>query len=411
MSRAWFVCVVVSLASTAHAQEILTFDDAVVRAAESGPTIDAGRASVEAARRSVTAAGRLPDPELSVGFNDFPVTGPNAGSLTRDNFTTQKIGISQDVPNRSERRARIAIATAEADKAQASLSVSSLEARLGAAQAWIDLYFAYRRVSVINRLGTETQSLAELTRGTFAAGGSSVDETVSSAIGATRMADRLAEAAAAVTTARAALRRWIGDAADETLAVAAPTFHVDRAYLLDHLHHHPSLVAVDAEHTLADANVALARSATRPDWSWEVDYGRREPGYGDLASIGFRIGLPLFQSNRQRPIINARRADVARVEADREAVLREHTAILEQRLAEYEAVEANLKRAMDIRLPLAQQRAAADIGSHGFGTLSAAQLFAARTDALEAEIDVIDLEARLARIGAALTLEYGETDQ
>ena len=46
MSRAWFMCLAVGIASTAHAQDALTYDDAVARAGESGPTIDAGGASV-----------------------------------------------------------------------------------------------------------------------------------------------------------------------------------------------------------------------------------------------------------------------------------------------------------------------------------------------------------------------------
>ena len=152
-----------------------------------------------------------------------------------------------------------------------------------------------------------------------------------------------------------------------------------------------------------------AHSETRSDWSWEASYGRRDPSFGDLASVGVRIGLPLFQGSRQKPIVEARRFDAARVVSEREAALREHTALLEQRLAEYAALSANLTRARDVRLPLARQRAAAAIGAHGAGAGSVTQLIDARAAALEAEIDVVNLEERLALIGAALTLEYGET--
>ncbi|TPW02215.1 MAG: CzcC family heavy metal RND efflux outer membrane protein [Alphaproteobacteria bacterium] len=160
---------------------------------------------------------------------------------------------------------------------------------------------------------------------------------------------------------------------------------------------------------MADANVAMARSETKPDWAWEASYGRRDPSFGDLASVGVRIGLPLFQGGRQKPIVEARRFDAARVASEQEAALREHTALLEQRLAEYAALSANLTRARDVRLPLARQRAAAAIGAHGAGSGSVTQLIDARTAVLEAEIDLVDLEERLALIGAALSLEYGET--
>lgn len=411
MSRTWLVCLAVGFTSTAHAQESLSFADAIARAAEDGPTINARRASVEAAEHLIDPAGRLPDPQLSIGLNDVPITGANAGSFTRDDFTMQRVGIMQDVPNRSLRRAQKAIATAEAAKARADLTIAGLEARLGAAQAWIGLYYAHRRSDVVDQIATESRRLADTTRATYAGGGSSVDETISVAIASARMEDRKTEAAAAVSTARAALHRWLGEAAEGPVADAPPIFHIDPAALRDHLQHHPSLTAFAAERSFANANVALAQSRTRPDWAWEVSYGRREPTYGDLASVGIRVGLPLFQGNRQKPVIEARRADVARVESEREAALREHTALLEQRLADYAALEANVRRARDIRVPLARQRSEAAIGAHGAGAMSVARMITARTDALEAEIDLLDLEERLALVGAMLTLEYGDAAQ
>ena len=90
------------------------------------------------------------------------------------------------------------------------------------------------------------------------------------------------------------------------------------------------------------------------------------------------------------------------------ALVREHTALLESRLAEYAALTGNLARARDVRLPLARQREAAAIASHAAGTLPLAQLIAARRDARETELDVLAMRERLATIGATLTLEYGD---
>jgi len=408
MSRKWLVFLAVGFAQTANAQETLSFAEAVSRAGASGPTIEARRASVEAAEQSVGPAGRLPDPQLTVELSDVPVTGPNAGSLTRDDFTMQRVGVMQDVPNRSERRARTAVATAEADRAKAGLSVASLDARIGAAQAWIALHFAQRRLAIVDRLEQESRLRSETIRGRFGAGGASVDETVVAAIDASQADDRRAEAMAQIVSARAVLRRWIGEAADEPIASEPPTFRIDSVALRDRLQRHPSIGAFAAERSLAEANVALAQADTRPDWAWEVSYGRRDPAFGDLASVGLRIGLPLFQGSRQKPIVAARRADIGRVQAEREATVRERAAVLEQQLTNYAALEANVGRAKDTRLPLARQRSAAALGAHGAGAASVVQLIAARTDELEAEIDLLDLEERLALVGAALTLEYGD---
>jgi outer membrane protein TolC len=127
-----------------------------------------------------------------------------------------------------------------------------------------------------------------------------------------------------------------------------------------------------------------------------------------MASVEVRVGLPLFQPWRQGPLIAARRADVNRIEAEREATLREHAAMLEARLAQHAALAASVARARDVRLPLARQRAEAAAGAFGAGGIGANEVIAARRDALEAELDLIDLQERLTVIAAALTLQYSE---
>jgi hypothetical protein len=86
-------------AAGAAVAEPLTFDGALDLATRSSPDIAVRTASVEAARSASVAAGRLPDPKLTFGVQDLPVTGQKQWSLTRDDFTMRKIGVMQDVPN------------------------------------------------------------------------------------------------------------------------------------------------------------------------------------------------------------------------------------------------------------------------------------------------------------------------
>jgi hypothetical protein len=89
-------------------------------------------------------------------------------------------------------------------------------------------------------------------------------------------------------------------------------------------------------------------------------------------------------------------------------MLREHEALLETRLAAYDALSSSLARAKQTTLVLARQRQAAMEAAHAGGGAALAQVISARRDAREAELQVLDLEERLATTGAELTLEYGE---
>ena len=410
LRKAWLLAGAVLLApSAAHAQG-LSFSDAVAHAAAEGPTIDAGASGVAAAQHARRAAGRLPDPQLVLGLENVPVDGPDRYRLNRDEMTMRRVGVMQEVPSGPERGARRALADVDIERAHAGLDVARLEARLGAADAWIKLYYAERRVSVFNRLAAEARVSAQAARARLGAGGGGLDDALAAEVDAARVEDRKGEATAAVEEARAELRRWIGAEADEPLGENAPTFAIDPVQLRDHIARHPALAQYAAERDAAEAQLRLAQSGRWPDWSWEVSYGRRAPELADMASVEVRIGLPLFQPWRQQPEIDARRDDVNRADAQRQAAERQHVATLESQLAQYQAYSANLERARATRLPLARQRAEAATQAYAGGSQSIAQLIAARAQALEAEMDALDLEERVATLGAEMTLQYaGET--
>ena len=86
----------VAMPSFAFAQP-LTFEDALSRA-ETAPSVQARGLDVEARRSAAIAAGRLPDPKLGVGLDNFPVSGPPAFTYAGDSMTMARVGISQDVP-------------------------------------------------------------------------------------------------------------------------------------------------------------------------------------------------------------------------------------------------------------------------------------------------------------------------
>lgn len=402
MPRAWLLCCAVGFAPAAYAQP-LTYSDAVAQAGVDGPTITASDAAVEAARLSIRPAGRLPDPELALGLDNVPVSGADRYRLDRDEMTMQRIGIMQEVPSGAVRRARTGAAEAASDRAVADSDIARLQARLGAARAWIALHYALQRQTVLQQSEGDARALAGAARARLAAGGSA-DDALTSAIEAVRAADRLSAAGAAIIAARAELRRWAGDAAVDGVAGAAPVFSIDPMRLREHLARHPDIIAFDAAVRAASAEIDIARAETHPDWTWEVAYQHRDRDFGDMASVGVRIGLPLF--GRQRPVIEARRAELTRAGAERDALLREHQALLETRLASYASLAASLSRAQTTTLPLARQRAAATQAAHAAGGAALAQAIGARRDAQGAELEAIDMAERLATLSAELTLEY-----
>ena len=282
--------------------------------------------------------------------------------------------------------------------------------RIAAGLAWIDLHFAERRLALLDRLDASIAAIAAIAPSRLVAGSVRPSQALEPRLLAADLADRRAGLVAEVAKARAGLARWTGDSAPQ-LVGPVPTWAVDPAALRAALVRLPILRAAEAATAQADADIRLARAGKKPDWEVSAGYGRRDPRFGDLVSIGVAIDLPLFTKRRQNPLIAARTSDASRVRLEREAAEREQVAALEADLADHLMHHDRYVRARDVLVPLARQRAALDRASYAgnrgdLGTTLDAQLAAVR-----AELDAVDREAEVVRDNVRINLTYGDDSQ
>jgi outer membrane protein TolC len=403
--RSWIPLAAALLATSAHAEPI-TYAEALRRATETAPNVEASTLQATAARAAERAAGRLPDPKLAFGVDNYPVTGPNAGRFTADEMTMARIGVAQDVPNGARRRAQVSAAAADSAAAIAGVAVETRKARMAAALAWIDLAYAERRLTTLDQL---TGGLKDLWAGqpaTVASGAARPAQALAPARLRAQFEDRRDELVAQLDRARAELARWTGDASPSP-AGPAPHVEVDEAALRAGLADHPSLAAARAANRKADAETAAARAARRPDWGFEVSYGRRDPMFGDMLSAGVTMSLPIFPASRQNPTIAARLAEAGRARAEAEELRRTLAAGLEGDLADHRMHHAQWRRSVDLLLPTAEQTARLEIESYAAGRAGFTDVVEALTGLADARLTALEREAMVARDGARLLITYG----
>lgn len=397
--------ILVLLAGVARG-EPLTYAGALDVAGRSAPSLQASALKVDAARAASRAAGRLPDPKLSVGIQDFPVSGPNAGSFTRDDFTMAKVGVMQDVPNGARRRAEVSAATAEIAVAQAEATVEQRIVRVATALAWIDLAYAERRLATLDQLVGGLKDLWAAQPASVASGASRPAVGLEPKRLQAVFADQRSELVAAVAKARAELSRWTGDPSPSTSG-EAPHYEIDPAALHAGLERHPTLLTAEAAERRATADVDAARAGTRPDWSFDVSYGRRDPVFGDLFSAGVTMSLPLFKGTRQEPVIAARVADRNRVRIEREDRRRMLVASLDGDIADHVMHHDQWRRAVEVLVPTAEQRAHLELSSYAAGRAAFDDVRMALTDLADTKLGALEREAAVARDGARIILTYG----
>lgn len=389
----------------------LTLDEAVELAAERTPQMQAQTAAIDMAQAESIAAGRLPDPQLVVGVDNLPSTGDDAWSFDRDFMTMRKVGVMQAFPNGRKRSAQRERAAAAVSVAQTEAQRTQLEVARATAEAWIAAHSAELLLQKLQALKPEIELQAEAARTALGAGTGTAADALAAQSAVKELDDRIIDAEREVQVARAELARWIGADAQREFA-AAPAFDelpASRERLLTSFHRHAPLLTYAAQLALARSEIDLARAEKRSDWSAELTYAKRGSAFSDMVSLEFRVGLPLFSRYRQDPMIRAKRAELSKLEADRDAELRTHTAELTATLAAWDAARKRIALYESDRLPLARQRSQAALAAFQAGRMELTGVLASHVAEIEAQAAYVERVKQLAQSWAFLRyLEPGK---
>lgn len=386
----------------------LTFEQAIALAGTRAPSLAVRQAAVDSAAAASISAGELPDPRLIVGFENYPIDGPDRFSVTREPMTMGRVGVMQDVPNAAKRRARIETANARTTRERAQLALERVAVQRDAATAWIARYTLEQRLAALNALDAEIGVAQQTINAEIASGKRQPADALMIRQDTTLVAERRDELLRDIAKSTATLRRLIGPAANERLAGDLPRLGPDAHGLHDRLDRHLELLATAADIDVARGELHEAQAATRPDWGWEVGYQKRASAFGDMVSVQVRIDLPLLQARRQEPQILSRQKEVTRLEAELENMRARHVEELDQMLAERDELVRRVERLRNVTTGLAEQRMQLQLASYGAGKGDLAAVLSARKDVIETRLKTLEAQAQLASTEAKLAYFIAE---
>ncbi len=387
----------------------LSLSATVELAATQSPEIRASRAQLDAADATVVPAGQLPDPELIVGIEDLPVTGDLAYSLSRDDFTMRKVGLMQAFPRRKKRELRTQRARDEVQVSQAQTEQAELEVKRQASQSWIATYIAEETARRFQALIPTLELQARIATAGVSSGRLSTADAYAAQAALIELRDRVRVAEQLSRRARLDLARWVPADAERPLA-QAPNFEslpVAAAQLQSNVHFHASVIAYDRQIDAARTDIALAQADKRPDWSVELDYSNRGRPFSDMVTLEFRVGLPLFSARRQDPLIASKRAELRKVESERESELRMHSAEVSQQLSDWQTLQERVKTYDTELVPLAHAQAQAALSAFQSAQSTLKPVLDARAAEINTQVQALELRGQLGRVWAFLSyLQY-----
>ena len=383
------------------------YEEALRVARENQPLLEAAQLRIEGTQEASEAADELPDPILRGGITNLPITGPVAFELDRQLPTQISVGIEQPIPNLAKRRARRSVADTNVELAQMRFGVARQRVDIATSSAWIRLFHAEEKLSLADTALTDLRRLLPVANSAVASGSARPAESLAIRRELLVIEDAITRIEAERDAARAALSSYI-QTDNLSIAGGAPTAIVDSDMLEQVLDFNPVIRLADAATGRAKANANLARTDLRPDFGVSVNYGRRDPTFGDAFSVMGSVTLPIFANRRQRPRIRAAEAEAAAAQAERDDRLRALRVQFQSDLAAWRSAKRQWERAREELLPLARHRVELETASFAAGNADLIDVIAAKADLALLDLEILEREAATVEQAEMLRLTYGE---
>lgn len=303
---------------------------------DKSPQVEAAQASLEAARARARAASQ-------------PVYNPSL-ALEGENADVDRrtVGLSLPLDISGKRRARVIESEAATREAEVQLQLQRRDVATRWLKAWASAQGSARQSALGQRRVVLMQRFDELAAQRLAVGDIGTSERDLAALGLADARMRQATLAGQEASARGLLASLgPGTPLPEAMDVPPPPAAVFAPRALDE---RPELQLAKAGQDRAQAGIAVADRARRPDPTLSLTGGRVRSGTRTDQVVGLAISMPL-------PVFNSGRADVAAAMAEADAatasqrvVRLEAAATLEQARVTYEALRLASEGVRDSRV-------------------------------------------------------------
>ena len=351
------------------------------------PALVAVRLESSAYSEDATAAEAWPDPVVSVGINNFPLFDPSFRSYLP---TNKALGVSQQIPNRGARAARSAQARRRAARNEALEAMLLARMRSDLIVALVSRRRISEQAALLRRQDSLYNELEQIVEGEIAAGRPVLFRLAEIDLQRAEVARSLADLEAERVEAEARLTDLVGGAGD-----AVPPSLEPRAWGGSPEAFYAVRVA-EADIAVAEAGVARAQAAWKPDWGFQLTYQQRDSGGSDVrfpgddwVSAAVTFSIPLWAQRSQAPALRSAKAHRASAASRQTAAARGAAAQYAALDAAHRAAETAMD-ALNAKISAVREQVAAQRSRYESGTGDYSPI-------IDGELAELILWARIAR--------------
>jgi outer membrane protein TolC len=381
----------------------VTLTAAIELALQHSALTKSAQSSILASREMAAKAGQLPDPNLKVGVDNLPVTGPDRLSIDRDFMTMRRIGIEQQWVSSAKRGARAARAEKAVALEESTYLATVARVREETAIAWFNELYAQRALALIIALESEAAQDLDAGKAAFKGAKLAASDVTQSQLALSLAQDRIRKARQVLRSAQIALRRWTMIPV-EAVADSVPglTSHVPDLPLADLEKYHPMLLTAKRAVTLADADTDVAVRDRSSDWTYEASFSQRGSQYSNMVSVGVNIPLTLNRAQRQDRDVAEKLALATRARLQYDDAVRELRAELDEESATLTSLNERVTQLNAALLPPARQQVELALAAYRSGAGPLTAVFNAKKALLEVRMQILDVEKEAGIVWAKL---------
>jgi len=383
--------------------------EAVQLALSDDPVVAASMARTQALKDAAVADGQLPDPKLKTGIYNLPVDDFN---INREPTTQFRVGLVQDFPRGDTLRYKQKQAEWMASSEQANTEAVRRMLVSDVRKNFLELYYQTQAEQVITETRNLFAQLVDITQAQYGTGRVSQQDVLRASLELSRLDDRTTRILNEADKSRAALTKWIGEAAllpvNSTFPLLPPL--PSKENIASGLPQHPVILTEAARLEASNQKIRMAREQFKPGWSAGLEYRKRfgnEPAGNDRADMlaaMVTVELPFFTENRQDKRLSASIEQAESVQLMRDDKLRELKRMLDTDYANWQRLGERAELFSSQLLNESTSNAQASLNAYQSGVTEFTTLMRARITDLDVRLE--DLRIRVDRAKAQAGLLY-----
>jgi outer membrane protein TolC len=392
-----------SAADQSSARQVLLIDDVVREALEKNPEAQSALHTINALERRVPQAKSLPDPVVGVGWagNIAPFS-----TMSGDASSYRGVTVSEQFPYPGKLKLQGAIASKEADAAQADYEAVRRRITAEVKAAYYDYFYFDKAIQTTTRNKELLEKLSKIAEAQYRVGKGMQQDVLRSQVEVSLLLEKLTVLEQQRDTAQARINTYLLRAPESPLPPAAEVQPATIRYSLDELY---ALAADNDTAVLRNQrmidrgrlSVALAEKQYRPDFGVSYMYQQRT-AQPDMNGVTFSVNIPVFYRSKQRQGVAEAAEDLISAEKMRDNRLNEVRFELKQQYLAAQASERLVSLYSKGVVPQSSLALESSMASYQVGKVDFLSLIANFTTLLDYETDyyrqLADYQTAIARM-------------